>query len=61
MTERIMPTAQIRRELAEVLRLVHAGDTIRITHYERDAAVIVPPDWYERAVRLLAVAAEAGE
>lgn len=61
MSEITMPTASIRRELAEVLRMIHAGETIRITHYEREAAVMVPPDWYEKAVRALFNAEVNGE
>lgn len=56
MRERTLPTAHIRRGLAEVLRLIHAGEIIRITHYEREAAVMVPPGWYEKAAKALAAA-----
>jgi len=55
-----IPTATLRRDLANILIRVHAGEIIEITHYERPTAVLVSPDWYARAAKALA-AAEAGD
>lgn len=53
MTSESMPSTAIRRGLADILIRVHAGEHIPITHYERPAAVMVPPDWYQAAVALM--------
>lgn len=49
-----MPSTAIRRGLADILIRVHRGEHIPITHYDRAAAVMVPPDWYQRAAAALA-------
>lgn len=51
-----MPSTAIRRRLADILIRVHAGEHIPITHYDRPAAVMVPPEWYQAAVAALAAA-----
>lgn len=48
-----VPTAELRRGLAGLLVRIHDGDHIMVTHYDRSAAVMVPPGWYERASRLM--------
>lgn len=56
-----MPTETIhsgefRRNMTDYMLRANRGDTIEVTFYGRPYAVLVPPDWYERAVRALAAA-----
>jgi prevent-host-death family protein len=48
-----IPTAALRRNLAKILLRVQAGEVMHITHYDRPAAVLVPPDvWAEAQAAL---------
>lgn len=55
-----MTGTAFRRSLTEALNRVHDGDHIEVTHYNRTTGVMVPPEWYREALRLMA-AADRGE
>ena len=48
-----IPTAALRRDLAQILIRVQGGEIIHITHYNRPTAVLVPPDIWARAQHAL--------
>lgn len=49
--EETITTTQLREGLTRHLEDVQAGNVIfRITHYNRPAGVIIPPDMYARLV-----------
>lgn len=51
--DRTITSTECRRQFTDALLQVRSGDHIGITHYDRPTAVLVPPDWYERAARLI--------
>lgn len=59
MTE--MASNEARLNFREALDTVRAGGRVHITRYNRPEAVLVSPDWYEKAVRALFNAEVNGE
>lgn len=54
MTERIIVRAdEARRRLRELLNKVGAGGVVEIRRYDTTEAILVSPDWYERASALM--------
>jgi HEAT repeat protein len=54
MTERTIVRAdEARRRLRELLNEVGAGGVVEIRRYDTPEAVMVSPDWYERAAAAL--------
>lgn len=41
-------TSDLRRDLTRHLEDVEAGSIIRVTHYNRPTAVLIPPDMFAR-------------
>lgn len=55
MADRQVRTEEARRNFRELLNEVeHQGAHIAITRYDNPSAILVPLDWYERAVQALA-------
>lgn len=55
-----MPSRDLQRRTREVLNATLAGNHVQITRWNQPEAVVVPADWYDRAIRALADA-EQGE
>lgn len=54
MKERVIVRAdETRRRLRELLNEVGAGGVVEIRRYDTPEAVMVSPDWYERAAALM--------
>jgi PHD/YefM family antitoxin component YafN of YafNO toxin-antitoxin module len=49
-------TTEIRRDFVSVLDKVTAGHHVAIMNYRRPAGVMVPNEWYEQALKLMATA-----
>ncbi|MFG2618010.1 hypothetical protein ACGFXC_10320 [Streptomyces sp. NPDC048507] len=59
MTRKEMNSNDIRVHWAEVIDGVRvAGDHVVVQRFKKNVAVVVPQDWYERAVAALADGAE---
>jgi len=56
MTDRQVRTEEARRNFRELLNEVeHQGAHVTITRYDNPSAMLVPMEWYDRAVQALAV------
>lgn len=54
MTERVIVRAdEARRRLRELLNEVGKGGVVEIRRYDTPEAILVSPDWYERALAAL--------
>jgi antitoxin (DNA-binding transcriptional repressor) of toxin-antitoxin stability system len=54
--EKIMQSRDLQRHSREILDAILKGRHVHITRYNRPHAIMVPPDWYEQASRLMAAA-----
>lgn len=51
----------IRRKLRPVLNRIQRGEKFRLMRYDEPAAILVSPEWFEKADALMKASGENGE
>lgn len=61
MEPQVMTGVAFRHKMTETIGQIVRGQIVTVTNYGRPVAVVVPPEWYERAAKLMADATQNDE